>query len=86
MLLSVSNDNPKISSYAHVYGQYDYNAKPFVPIGMDYIAHDKPNRRNNFAANFRKGYVLGTSFEHYRAWKIWMINTQANGVSATVFH
>ena len=31
-------------------------------------------------------YVLGTSFEHYQAWKNWMINTWATQVSATVSH
>ena len=72
--------------YAHVYGQHDYNAKPFVPIGMESLVHDKPNHIKTFDAHCRKGYVLGTSFEHYRAWKIWMINTRATRVSATVFH
>ena len=86
MPLSISNVNAKISSYAHVYGQHDYNAKPFVPTGMESIVHDKPNPRKTFSAHCRKGYVLGTSFEHYRAWKIWMINTRSNQVSATIFH
>ena len=45
MLLSMSNINPKISSYAHVYGQHDYNAKPLVPIGMESLVHDKPDRQ-----------------------------------------
>ena len=86
ILLSMSNVNPKISSYAHVYGQHDYNSKPFVPIGMESLVHDKPNRRKTFDPHCRKGYVSGTSFEHYRAWKIWIINTRATRVSPTVFH
>ena len=86
MLLSISNINPKISSYTHVYCQHDYNAEPFVPIGMESLVHDKTNRRKTFAAHCRKGYILGASFEHYRSWKIWMINTRATQVSATVFH
>ena len=86
MLLSMSNVNPKISSYAHVYGQHDYNAEPFLTIRMESLVHDKPNRRKIFATHFRNRYVLGTSFKHYRAWKIWMINTRATRVSATVFH
>ena len=48
--------------------------------------HNKPKHRKTFAAHCRKVYVLGTSFEHYLAWKIWMINTRATQVSATVFH
>ena len=86
MLLSMSNVNPKISSYPHVYGQHDYKSDPFVPIGMESLVHDEPSRRKTFAAHCRKVYVLGTSFGHYQAWNIWMINTQATRVSATVFH
>ena len=67
VLLSMSNVNPKISSYAHVYGQHDFNSEPFVPIGMESLVHEKPNRRKTFSAHCKKGYVLGTSFEHYRA-------------------
>ena len=33
-----------------------------------------------------KGYVLGTDFEHYRAWKMWMKDTRVTRISATVFH
>ena len=53
---------------------------------MDSLLHDKPNQRRTFAALFRKGYVLGTYLEHYLAWNIWMINTRATRVLATVFH
>ena len=44
LLLSHSNVNTHISSYAHVYGQHDYIAKPFFPIGMEYLVHYKPQR------------------------------------------
>ena len=71
---------------AHFHGQHDYNSEPFVPIVVESPVHDKPNRRKTFAAHCRKRYVLGTSFEHYRAWKIWIINTRATQVSAILFH
>ena len=86
LLLSQTNLNPNISAYAYVYGQHDYNAAPFVPIGMESLVHDKPNRRNTFAEHCRKGNVLGSPFEHYRAWTFWMLNTRAARVSSTVFH
>ena len=80
MLLSMSNVNPKISSYAHMYGQHYYNTKPFVHIVMESLVHDKPNRIKTFAAHCIKRYILGTFFEHYRSWKICMINTRATQV------
>ena len=49
LLLSQTNINTKISSYAYVYVQHDYNAAPFVPIGMESLVHDKPNQRKTFA-------------------------------------
>jgi hypothetical protein len=86
LLLCQSRVNPRVSAYAHVYGQHDYNAEPFVPIGMETLVHEKPHRRRTFAEHCKKGFVLGTSFEHYRAWTIWMKDTQAQRVSSTVFH
>ena len=48
-ILRQSNVNPKVSSYYQLYGPHDYNAVPFVPIGMETLVHDKPNRRGKFA-------------------------------------
>ena len=78
--------NTHISYYAHVYGQHNYSAEPFVPIGMESLVHDKPQRRRTFAEHCKKGFVLGTSFENYCGWKMWMLNTQIISISATVFH
>ena len=69
ILLGQSNVNPKILSYSHLYVHHDYNSAPFVPIGMESLVHDIPHRRIYFAGHCRKGYVLGTSSEHYHGWK-----------------
>ena len=54
LLLSHSNVNTHISYYAHVYGQHDYSAEPFVPISTEYLVHDKPQRRQTFAEHYKK--------------------------------
>ena len=84
-LLRQSNANPKISTYAHLFGPHNYNATPFVPIGMTSMIHDKPNRRKTFDQHCTKGWVLGTSLEHYRCWKMWNKTTRATRISGTVF-
>ena len=86
LLLRQSNVNPKISAYAHVYGPHDYNAAAFVPIWMETLVHDNLKRRGTFADNCSKGFVLGTAFEHYRSWIMWMKDTTTTLISATVFH
>ena len=81
LILQQSNVNPMISAYTHVYGQHDYDAAPFVPIGMETLVHVKPHRRKTFAEHCKKGFVLGTSFENYWAWVMWMKDTRATRVS-----
>ena len=86
MLLRKSHVNPKVSVYAQVYRPHDYNAAPFVPIVMETLVYDNPKCRGTFADHFSRGYVLGTTFEHYRACTIYMKDTRATIISATVFH
>ena len=76
----------KISKYAYVYGPHDYNAAPFVPIGMETLVHDNPKRNGKFVEHFRKGFVLSTEFENYRSWIMWMKDTRVTRILATVFH
>ena len=85
LLLRQSNTNPKISSYEHLYESHNYSAHPFVPIGMETPVLDKPHRRKTSAEHTTKGWVLGTSPENYRCWKIEMQTTHATKISVTVF-
>ena len=48
-LLRQSNVNPNVSGYTQLYGPHDYNAVLFMPIEMETLVHDKPNRRGTFA-------------------------------------
>eukprot|EP00804_Cyclotella_cryptica_P002817 CCRYP_009355-RA/>CCRYP_009355-RA protein AED:0.29 eAED:0.33 QI:0/0/0/1/0.66/0.5/4/0/552 len=75
-LLRQSNANPRISAYAHLYGPHDYNASPFVPLGTEALT---------YAQHYSKGWVIGTSIEHYRCWKIWSPTTRSTCIAATVF-
>ena len=57
-----------------------------MPTGMEALEHDKPKRRDTFADHCIKGFILGTTFEHYCSWIMWMKDTRATQISATVFH
>ena len=39
---------------------------------MKSLVHDKPRQRKTFAKHFQYFFVLGTSFEHYRTWIMWL--------------
>ena len=45
-----------------------------------------PTGENRLQSTVKKGFILGTSFEHYRAWTMWMNDTRATRVSGTAFH
>ena len=80
-----TNANPNVCTYTHLYGPHDYNAVPFVPIGMECMVHDKPAKRRSFAQHCTKGWVLSTSPLHYRCWEVWMKETRATRISGTIF-
>ena len=84
-LLHQSHSNPKVSSYAHLYGHHNYNCHPFVPIGMEALVHDKPHCQKSFAQHCTKGFVLGTSTKHYHWWTVSTPVSCATCKSATVF-
>ena len=84
--LIARHTHPKLLAYAHVYGPHNYDAHALVPIGMEMLVYEKTPRRKTFAKHCKKGFVVGTSFEHYRVWMIWMSDTRATRVSGTVFH
>ena len=86
LILQQSCLNPKLSAYAHVYGAHDYNVAPLIPISMETLVHDKTKKRCTFAEHCRKCCFLGTSFERFRAWTMWMKTTRVLLISATVFH
>ena len=53
---------------------------------METLVHNKPKRRGTFADHFRKVLFLGTTFEHYRSWIMWMKDTRYTQILAKVFH
>ena len=50
------------------------------------LVNDKKKRMGTFAENFSKGYVLGTAFENYQLWIMWMKDTRATRILPAVFY
>ena len=70
LLLRQSNVNNKILLYTHLYGNHDYYAIPFAPIGMEALIHKKPSQRKTWYQQAVKVWVLDTSDEHYCCWRL----------------
>jgi hypothetical protein len=84
-LLRQSNVVPKISAYAHVHGQHDYMKRPFAPLGCSVMAHVKPKNRRTWDVHGEVGYSIGTSMEHHRCFKVYIVKTRATRISDSVF-
>jgi hypothetical protein len=84
-MLRPSNVSPKISAYMYAHGNHDFNAHPLAPMGCAVQIYVRPENRKTWDVNSIDGYYIGTSFEHYRNYTIWCIDTQAERNSDTVW-
>ena len=50
----------KISAYAYMNGQHDFNKMPLVPMGCAVLLHNKPDNRKSWDAHASKGFYLKT--------------------------
>ena len=84
-MLRSSRTTPNVSSYAHLYGQHDYNAHPLVPIGVQAEIHVMPDVRRSYSPHSVSGFNIGTSLKHYRCYKIWVKDTRSVRIGNSVF-
>ena len=58
--------NPKISAYAYLFGEFDFNTTPLAPPGTRVVFHSKPAVRGSWAPNGEDAWYIDPSMEHYR--------------------
>ena len=83
-LLRGSRVNPAISAWVDLFGQYDYNATPIQPPGINVLVHDKPGERDSWAPHASAGWYIGPAMKHYRCYQCFMHGTQAMRITDTV--
>jgi hypothetical protein len=74
-LLRSSRVNPKLSAYAYLFGNFDYNKTPLAPPGTKVVVHLKPDQRASWAYHGEEGWYTGPSMEHYRCVKCYLPST-----------
>ena len=65
-LLRTSRVNTKLSAYAYLFGNYDFNKCPLAPPGTKALLHKKTKDRKSWEYHGKKGWTIGPSLEHYR--------------------
>jgi len=84
-LLRQSNVAPKVSAWAYMHGQHDFNRHPLAPLDIETHANVPPGKRKTWATKSTKGFYIGTSMEHYRYYKAYCTETRAVQGSETMF-
>lgn len=69
-LLRNARLNPKLSSWAFLFGSFDFNATPLAPPGTKVVFHNKPSQRGSWDMRGDIGFYIGPSMHHYRCMKI----------------
>ena len=83
-LLRNSRINPSLSVYYQVWGNFDYNKTPLAPLGTKLLVHLKPEVRETWAPRATRAWYLGPAMSHYRCYRVWIVETQAERIVDTV--
>ena len=83
-LLRSSRSNPKLSAYAYMFGEFDYNKTPLVPPGTKIVAHTNPDVRKSWQLNGEQGWSIGPSMLHYRCIRCFFPKTRSERDTNTV--
>jgi Reverse transcriptase (RNA-dependent DNA polymerase) len=83
-LLRGSRTNPKLSAYAQLHGNFDFNRTPIAPPGIRVLVHEKPSNRGTWAPHALDGWYVGPALESYRCHRVWMWDTRAVRICDTL--
>jgi hypothetical protein len=66
-LLRPSRQNPKVSAYQMLEGNFDFNRAPMASPGTKVVLHEKPDQRKMWNPHRMNGwYLLGPGRKHYQ--------------------
>ena len=83
-LLRQSRTLPHISTYTHIFGEFDFSRTPFPPTGTRVVIHNRPNDRALWAPHEEEGWCIGPAMECYRCHKAYILKTRAERIPDTV--
>jgi hypothetical protein len=83
-LLRTSIINPRMSAYAQLNGNFDFNRAPLAPPGTRIVDHEKPDQRASWDPHGLDGYYLGPALDHYRCYQVHITKTKGTRIVDTV--
>ena len=83
-LLRNSRINPKLSSFAYLFGNFDFNATPIAPPGTKIQVQIKSGVRGSWSFHSEDGWYVGRSPHHYRCVTCYIPSTHRERIADTV--
>ena len=83
-LLRKARVNPKLSAYAYMHGNFNFNSTPMAPPGTKVLIHQHPDKRGSYELNGEPGWYVGPSLNHYRCVQCYVPRTRATMHSDSV--
>jgi hypothetical protein len=83
-MLRASRLNPKLSAYAIMFGEFNFDHTPLAPPGTPVIIHEKLDNWKTWAAHGIEGFYIGPAMDHYRCFKVWIEKTRAERICDTL--
>ena len=83
-LLRGSRINPKLSAYAQLLGNFDFNRTPLAPPGIRVLVHVKPAERTTWSPHAADGWYTGPALLSYRCFTVWLWDTRATRICDTL--
>ena len=82
--LQASKIHPHISSHHMLFGQFNYNQTPIIPVGTQAIIYKTPNKRQSFSVHGVEGWYTRLTPVHYICYGIFVNKTHKSRVGKTV--
>jgi hypothetical protein len=84
-LMRGSRINPKLSAFAQMQGDFDFNRAPIAPPRIRVLVHIKPSEGTMLSPHGADGwYIVPAALELYQCYTIWLWGTRAMHVCDTL--
>jgi hypothetical protein len=82
-MLRVSRINPKLSAYAVLEGQFNFDKTPLAPVGTKALVFLDPAKRNTWQSHAIDAWYVGPAKKHYRNYRFFIPDTKGYRISAS---
>ena len=78
-----SSRKKKLSAYALLKGEFNFNKTPLAPPGTKALVFSEPDTRTSWKTHAKDAWYVGPALNHYQCFRFWMPKTKAFQIAKT---